>query len=109
MTAGFRIRLLLVVAAAAFVAGCGSKISESNYYRVHYGMTEDEVDDVLGPAHQVSELTAATSPSSTRPSLRKIKSWSRGSIVIRVEFEEGHVVRRSADGVTGESPTSKAA
>ena len=86
--------------------GCGSKISEANYYRVQYGMSEQDVEDLLGPNHAESVETAAPATASagavtTRPA-RVIKSWSRGGLTIHVTFADGTVVARSADGIEAE-------
>ena len=93
---------LVLAAALMLLAGCGSKISEANYYRVHYGMDEGEVDDVLGPAHQESleaqlaeppPLAASRPPGpatatapATRAGVRKIKTWMRDDLTISVHF-----------------------
>jgi hypothetical protein len=89
--------LLLVV----LLCGCGSKVSRANYYRVQYGMTEQDVEDLLGPPHAVGE-----SPSTTQPVMRKTQTWSRDGLVIRVVFEQGVVVGRSAEGIAAEAGTS---
>ena len=89
------------------LAGCGSKISEANYYRVQHGMSEDAVEDLLGPAHEESTqgattttTTAPTTSSQSPP--RKIKVWKREGLTIRVTFEDGKVVSRSAEGIASE-------
>ena len=85
------------------LAGCGSKINEANYYRVHYGMDEEQVEDVLGPAHQESTVPATTS-ASTRPAPpARIKSWTRDGLTILVRFEDGVVTWRWAEGPRGEA------
>jgi hypothetical protein len=106
--ASIRFGLLLAVFVA--LAGCGSKISEANYYRVQYGMTEDEVEDLLGPAHAESIVPAETTapvpashPATTSPAARKVKSWTRGGLVIRVTFDDGVVTGRSAGGIPAEA------
>src|SRR4051812_9460749 len=86
--------------------GCGSKISEANYYRVQYGMSEEDVEDLLGPSHAESSEAAAPATSSddaatTRPA-RLTRSWSRGGLTLRVTFADGTVVARSADGIEAE-------
>ena len=91
---------LLLLLVGTLLCGCGSKISEANYYRVQYGMTEDDVEDLLGPPHEVGEL-----PSTTQPVMRKVQSWKRGGLVIRVTFEQGVVVARSAEGIAAEAGT----
>lgn len=117
-------RLLIagaLVVGAAGLFGCGSKISEANYYKVQHGMTEEDVDDLLGPAHGVGTppLTASTSPVSaaspttveaaTRPADRKVKTWTRGGLTIRVVFADGVVVGRSAVGLPFEDGASTTA
>jgi hypothetical protein len=85
---------LLLLFLAPLVGGCGSKVSEANFYRVQRGMTEEQIEDLLGPAHDV---TAA--PLSAE---RTVKTWSRGRITIRVTFLEGIVVDRSGENIPGE-------
>ena len=91
----------LLVLALLAPPGCGSKISEANYYKVQYGMSEDNVEDLLGPAHaEVHEGPPTTA--ATRPVDRKTKTWSRGGLKLSVVFEDGKVVARSAEGIAGE-------
>jgi hypothetical protein len=110
---------VLAAGAAAPCAGCGSKISEANYFKVHHGMTEEDVDELLGPAHaeevsaavidattrramkpaEASTTSPATAPVTTRAVARKVKSWTRDGLTIRVVFEDGLVVWRSAVGL----------
>ena len=103
---------LTLLAIALTLGGCGSKISEANYFRVQYGMDEEEIEDLLGPAHQESVEPrpagdAPTSgPASTRPIGRKVKTWSRDGITIRVVFDDGLVTARSAEGIAAEPPAS---
>lgn len=98
-------RLILTTLFLAAAPGCGSKISEANYYRVQYGMTEEEVEDVLGPPHQATvlppESPTQSSAASTRPVERKQLTWSREGIVLRVVFTDGVVTARSAEGMRG--------
>ena len=95
----------------ALAAGCGSKISEPNYYRIQHGMTEDDVDDLLGPAvhEDVSPPPAMAGAPSTQTTARKTKTWTRGRLTIRVEFDNGLVVARSADGIPFEGEARQAA
>lgn len=92
---------VIVTLALPLLAGCGSKVSEANYYKVSYGMDEAAVDDLLGPAHAQSPEAqpAATSPSTARAPGRKTKTWSRGPLTFSVVFEDGKVVARSAEGI----------
>jgi hypothetical protein len=104
--------------------GCGSKISEANYYRVQYGMSESAVEELLGPPHRqgveaasergdagtsvaTSSATVAATGSATAPATapapdgaaeRTVKTWTRGPLVITVVFESGKVVGRRGEG-----------
>ena len=98
------VRLPLVILALLLVpqAGCGSKISEANYYRVHYGMDEEDVEDLLGPAASETVEDGPTSAAATMPAgTRKVKKWTRGDLTLSVVFEGGKVVGRSAEGARG--------
>lgn len=97
--------LLAGVLMVLLISGCGSKISQANYYRVQYGMTEEEVEDLLGPAHQT---TGGTARASTGPVVVN-KSWTRYGLTIHVTFENGVVVGRSAEGIPAETPTTQRA
>jgi hypothetical protein len=123
--------LLWMLTVGLVAGGCGSKISEANYFRVKYGMSEEEVEELLGPAHaEASEALppdsvprprpsplsrpdatrpVTTAPASTRPALRKVKTWSRDGITIRVTFEHGFVTGRSAEGIAADPPSTKPA
>ena len=98
--------ILITLLLCLLPCGCGSKISEANYYRVQYGMSEEDVEDLLGPDHARSVEPAAPATSSdgaatSRPA-RVLKTWSRGPLAIHVAFEDGTVVARSADGIAAE-------
>jgi hypothetical protein len=88
------------------LAGCGSKISEPNYYRIQHGMTEKEVEDLLGPPHSETVEGPTSRPATTQPIVTKVKTWTRGGLTIRVVFENGVVVRRSAEGIPAEAGPS---
>jgi hypothetical protein len=99
-------RLLTTMLLCLLPLGCGSKITEANYYRVQHGMSEEDVEDLLGPNHAQSVEAAVPASSSdgeatTRPA-RVVKTWSRGALDIHVTFENGVVVARSADGIEAE-------
>jgi hypothetical protein len=96
------------------LAGCGSKISEANYYRVQNGMSEEAVDDLLGPPHrqgveteaawEVAATAPATVPAMVPPAAaaptaaRTVKTWVRDALEISVVFENGKVVDRRVRG-----------
>ena len=101
------------------LGGCGSKINEANYYRVQNGMSEETVDDLLGPPHRqgvetevewdVATTAPATtpatsptiSPTDTPPPVRTVKTWTRNALVISVVFQDGKVVGRRVQGGEG--------
>ena len=90
-------------------AGCGSKVSESNYYRVQYGMDEKEVEDLLGPAAtEAVGNDPASAPASKPLTERKVKTWSRAGLTLSVVFVEGKVIARSADGLPFEGKSAPA-
>jgi hypothetical protein len=71
-------------------------------------MSEEDVEDLLGPAHAESADVAAPAtpsgaPATSRP-VRLVKTWSRGQLMIQVSFENGVVVGRSVRGIAGETP-----
>ena len=86
--------LAMLALLLAGTPGCGSKISEANYYKVHYGMSEEDVEEVLGPAH-----TESTPPDA----MGKVRTWSRGPLTIRVRFDHGKVVSRTVQGIASET------
>jgi hypothetical protein len=89
------------------LTGCGSKISEANYYKVQYGMDEASVDELLGPAHSDATVAEADA-ASTRPTRRVVKIWSRGGLKLSVAFADGKVVSRSAVGIPHEGEAASA-
>ena len=84
-----RVFLVVALALLAGATGCGSKVSEASYYKVLYGMSEDGVEEVLGPAHGESTLPGMSDV--------KLKTWTRGPLTIRVRFEDGKVVSRTLE------------
>ena len=92
-----RLRHFLPLVLLIPLCGCGSKISEANYYRVQYGMTEEDIEDLLGPPHDVGDSVSATQ------SVQNVQTWKRDGLVIRVVFEQGVVVSRSAEGIAAEA------
>ena len=90
----------LLLATGPALSGCGSKISEANFYRVQYGMTEEDVEDLLGPPQKQTVTPSGPGESSEE---QKSQWWTRGPLVIRVNFIGGKVAGRSADGIPAEA------
>ena len=111
MCCRFRISWFALLVLAP-LCGCGSKISEANYYKVTYGMSEEAVEDLLGPPHEEAHEEAREKFGTAATSARaggtdadvRVKTWSHGPLVIRVRFENGKVAGRGAEGIPKESP-----
>ncbi len=87
MGAGFRLlRCLLAATVAVSVAACGSKITEQNYARLTSGMTQQEVEEILG-APTESKTLAIGSLSGT------LATWKgKDGSTISVQFLNGKVM-----------------
>lgn len=82
------------------LGGCGSKISEANYYKVALGMSEEAVEDLLGPGREERPAAAAMP---ALPPGAKLKVWRRDRLKIRVVFVKGEVADRTAEGIPHEN------
>ena len=89
----FRSRFLSYLFAAALalsLAGCGSKITQDNFAKIHQGMTKQEVVDLLGqPTDSSSVHVLGLSVSSS--------SWTGKHARITVHFVDGKVRLKSFD------------
>jgi hypothetical protein len=93
---------VLIGALAVALTGCGGKVSQSNFDKVTVGMTQAEVEAILGPGTPKS--TAAT------PGLAlggvaiashsaKVLQWTDGSKTIVVSFVDDKVTTKTASGL----------
>ena len=103
----------ILCAAACFLsfAGCGKGISKSNYDKVNNGMTEAEVESILGKGEeQASAGVNVPSQSLTIPggvnvsvpgisSSVKVKKWQDGSKRITITFSDGKVMAKAQEGL----------
>ena len=88
------------------LTGCGGgKISRSNYEKVRTGMTEEDVEAVLGPGKDVT-VAPPKDPKAPKPPAvpgmpanAKIKVWQDGDRSITVVFGNGKVDRKSSKGL----------
>lgn len=72
-------RLMCALLAAAFLAGCGSKISQTNFDKIEKGMTRDQVVALLGePTKSSSVSLAGLSGASAE--------WTDGKATISIQF-----------------------
>ncbi len=87
-----RVPLLL---ALLLLTGCGSRVNEANYYKVGAGTPEEKVDEWLGPSRP-AEVPALVGRRDV-----KARYWEAGALKITLLFENGHVIGRKAEGLTG--------
>ena len=80
-------RLLLVALVIAGLAGCSSKISKPNFDQIKLGMTQEEVQDILGPPTSATGLEIPIFSGTT-------SKWVQGDTVITVQFVAGKVVAK---------------
>ncbi len=81
-------RALLAGLIIVGLMGCsGSKITKDNFDRIKLGMTQEEVQGILGPP---SEATGLEIPMFSGT----MSKWARGDTVISVQFVNGKVVAK---------------
>ena len=87
-----RHRLLPLLAAAALLAGCSSRINADNYAKIHVGMSQDQITELLGKPDECSGVTM--------PILSAEKcTWKSGSRRIVVNFVNHAAIAASAEGL----------
>ncbi|MDI6852172.1 MAG: outer membrane protein assembly factor BamE [Deltaproteobacteria bacterium] len=84
-----RWRILSVLLALALItASCGeNKISKANFDKIKTGMTEAEVQAILGPPTESSGVDVAVFAGTT-------SVWKKGDTVISVQFVNGKVIAK---------------
>ena len=80
-------RLVLVALVVAGLAGCPPKISKENFDQIKLGMTQEEVQGILGPP---SEATGLEIPVFSGTMCK----WAQGDTIITVQFVNGKVVAK---------------
>jgi len=81
-------RALLVGLLIVGLIGCaGSKITKENFDRIKLGMTQEEVQGILGPPTEASGLEIPVFSGT-------MSKWARGDTVISVQFVNGKVVAK---------------
>ena len=87
----------VILVLALLIAGCGRGISQRNYDKIKDGMTQQQVEAILGPATiQSSDTSSAPgmpvgAPSGT-PASASVLTWQEGSYAIFVIFDNGKVI-----------------
>lgn len=84
-----------VASLVIFVAGCGSPVTQANYKQIETGMTQAEVEAILGEGkEQVS--SGGTFGGITMNAEGKV--WQDGNKIITVMFMNGEVQSKSQMG-----------
>jgi len=89
-----------------FITGCGSDVTQSNYDKVQTGMTQDQVEGILGKGEeQASSAVSVPGMSAGGVSVpgmstsAKVVSWQDGSKMITVTFQDGEVIGKAQNGL----------
>lgn len=78
----------VLLAFALTMAGCGvDKINKTNFDKIKTGMTEAEVQAILGPPTESSGVDVAVFAGTT-------SVWKQGDTVISVQFVNGKVIAK---------------
>ena len=81
-------RALLVGLVVVGLVGCsGSKITKENFDQIKLGLTQEEVQRILGPPTETSGLEIPVFSGT-------MSKWARGDTVISVQFVNGKVVAK---------------
>jgi outer membrane protein assembly factor BamE (lipoprotein component of BamABCDE complex) len=79
---------LLVGLVIAGLAGCaGSKINQDNFDQIKLGMSQAEVQRILGPPTESSGLEVPMFSGT-------MSKWVQGNVVITIQFVNGKVVAK---------------
>lgn len=99
-------RLLVAALLCLAVAGCGgSKVTKANFEKVNVGMTEAEVDGILGKGEESASVSMdmpGMPPGAAVPGMTgsaKVKRWKDGSRSIVINFADGKVMMKAANGL----------
>jgi SmpA / OmlA family len=80
-------QVVLLALLIAGLAGCPPKISKENFDQIKLGMTQEEVQGILGPP---SEATGLEIPVFSGT----MSKWAQGDTIITVQFVNGKVVAK---------------
>jgi hypothetical protein len=78
--------VLLVFVLAAVIA-CGSSVNQANFDKIETGMTQKEVDEILGPPTETSEVGFAGISGTT-------SKWQHNDSAIVINFLNGKVMAK---------------
>jgi hypothetical protein len=80
-------RLVLVALLVAGLAGCPPKISKENFDQIKLGMTQEEVQFILGPPTEATGLEIPVFSGT-------MSKWVQGDTIITVQFVNDKVVAK---------------
>jgi len=99
--------LLALLAITVALAACGqSKLTMANYEKVATGMSQQDVEAILGPGKEQASTAVAvpgasgggvTVPSTTTSA--KVLSWQEGRKIVSVTFVNGKVMSKTQFGL----------
>jgi hypothetical protein len=78
------------------LAGCGSKVTKSNFDQIKTGMTVAEVEGILGKG---TESTGASGAIAGLAGSFKVMAWKDGDKTITVNFANDKVVLTASSGL----------
>jgi hypothetical protein len=91
---------------AFVVTGCGSKISQSNYDKVQSGMTQDQVEAILGPGKEQGSSSVNVPGMSVGgvsvagvSTSAKVLMWQDGTKIITITFQDEKVAAKAQNGL----------
>jgi len=79
--------LAVVAVLAVWLAGCGTRITKENFDKIQTGMTQAEVQAILGEPTESSSVDLALFSGTT-------STWRAGDTTIAVQFVNGKVVAK---------------
>jgi hypothetical protein len=104
------VAVLWAVAGCLLVGGCGgSKVNKSNFDKISMGMSEADVEGVLGKGQEQAgaaiNMPAINMPGMGNigiqgmPTSAKTKTWTDGNRVITIVFLDGKVAGKTQAGL----------
>jgi hypothetical protein len=78
------------------LAGCGSKVTKSNFDQISNGMTLAQIEGILGKG---TESTGAAGAIGNLAGSAKVVTWKDGAKTITVTFANDKVVLTAASGL----------
>lgn len=89
-------RVAFIVVLCLLITGCGSKVNKGNYDKINNGMTEKEVEAILGTGEEQSS-TGVNVPGMSMSG--KSKVWKDGMKIITITFINDKVQGKAQVGL----------